>query len=233
LDLSYSRLAGLRFFDARIEDCMFRAASCRDWRLWGSAVDKSSFAGADLRDAALGTWDDGRSNAWTDVSFDEADVRGALFSGCRLFGCTFADSRLSGAEFLHADIESCVFAGAVADVLFDGRKLPGRRQVGPMRAVDFSAAAFSDVEFRGYLFDGVRLPAGVHAVPHYPEVAKRALERLGAASDVEARMLIAELRNVLKAPGSEDWTGVFNRADYVIAGGERFAELAGDLLLER
>jgi Mn-containing catalase len=45
-------------------------------------------------------------------------------------------------------------------------------------------------------------------------------------------MLRAELNLALKLPGDDASVGVFNRADYVVSGGERLADLAETLLME-
>jgi hypothetical protein len=90
------------------------------------------------------------------------------------------------------------------------------------------------VEFRGCRFENVRLPesAGVWVVREYPKVARRALALVEGVSTIEGRMFAGELRNALKMPGSVDSIGVFNRADYVVAGGEALAELAEKVLRE-
>jgi hypothetical protein len=118
------------------------------------------------------------------------------------------------------------------DVLFDGRELPGKPEPGAFVGVDFSAATFEDVEFRGCRFDEVRLPSGVYAAPDFPRVARNVLELLAQDETVEARMLRAELNLALKLPGTDDSVGVFNRRDYVASGGERLADLAESLLME-
>jgi len=43
-------------------------------------------------------------------------------------------------------------------------------------------------------------------------------------------MLASQLRNTLKMRGSDDSVGVFNRDDYVAAGGAAFADLAESIL---
>jgi len=234
LDLSYARLSSMRLFDCAIENCLFEGTSCRDWRLWNSEVVNCKFDRADLREAAIGTWHEGHSNLWRQVSFDGADLRGALLSGCLLSECSFRETRLSGAQFLQATIRDSVFTGPLADVLFDGRDLPRSAVAGPMQNVDFSGASFADVEFRGHRFDGVRLPevSGIRVIPRYPETARRALELADAVSTLEGRMFAAELRNSLKMPGAEDSVGVFNRADYLVDGGEGLADLVETTWLE-
>jgi uncharacterized protein YjbI with pentapeptide repeats len=234
LDLSHARLPSLRFFGSQILDCRFDEASCRDWRLWGSEVIDSSFEGADLRDSAIGTWQDERSNKWQTVSFDRADLRGALAMGCHVERCSFRGSRLSDAQFQHVTMRDCTFSGAMKDVLFDCRELPGKPTADVLVNIDFSEATFEDVEFRGCRFDGLKLPQaqGIYAIPDFPRVARRVLDLLDENSSVEARMLRSELTVALKLPGRDDSVGVFNRRDYLASGGEPLADLAESLLME-
>src|SRR5665213_2938438 len=168
LDLSHARLPNLRFFGAAISDCRFVGTLCRDWRLWDSEVAGSSFAESDLREAALGTWQEERTNTWRDVTFDRADLRGALALGCVLEHCSFLASRLKDIQFQQATIRHCRFSGRLQDLLFDGREIAGKPNPGVFADVDFSEATFEDVEFRGCRFDGVKLPAGVYAIPTFP-----------------------------------------------------------------
>jgi hypothetical protein len=234
LDLRHARLPSLRFFGSEIQGCRFDAASCRDWRLWASEVSDSSFVGSDLRDSAIGTWQDGRGNAWSGVSFDRADLRGVLALGCRLDGCSFRGSGLSDAQFQQVTMRDCTFSGAMKNVLFDCRDLPGKPGADVLSNVDFSDATFEDVEFRGCRFQDVKLPQtpGIYAIPRYPQAARRVLDLLGENSSVEGRMLRSELNVVLKMPGRDDSVGVFNRRDYVTSGGEPLADLAESLLME-
>lgn len=102
LDLSGASLPSLRFTDSSITGCRFEKASCPDLRLWNSRVEGSSFDGANLRGSALGTWHDGKGNYWANVSFDNADLRDALFSGGEIRGCAFRGSKLGRACFRQA-----------------------------------------------------------------------------------------------------------------------------------
>ncbi|AMM31624.1 hypothetical protein SA2016_0938 [Sinomonas atrocyanea] len=114
--------------------------------------------------------------------------------------------------------------------MFDGRTLRGEATADPLRDVDFAQATFANVEFRGYRLDRVRLPEGVRAIPHWPEVARHALELVARDRSTEGRMLAGEFRNWMNMIGQGDATGVFNRADYVTAGGEKLAQFAESVL---
>lgn len=234
LELSHARLPSLRFFESQIMDCRFEQASCRDWRLWATEVSDSSFDGADLRDSAIGTWQDERSSSWRGVSFDRADLRRALALGCDLVRCTFRDARLSEAQFQQVTMRDCTFSGAMKDVLFDCRELPGKPTTDVLVNVDFSQASFEDVEFRGCCFEGLKLPAaqGIYSIPDFPRVARRVLDLLKGNSSVEARMLRSELTVALRLPGRDESVGVFNRRDYLASGGEALADLAESLFME-
>ena len=148
--------------------------------------------------------------------------------------CTFRDSKLADAEFLQSTMRDCVFAGALHDVLFDCREVPGRPVAGVLVNIDFSEATFEDVEFRGCRFDGLKLPqmAGVYAIPAFPRVARRALELLDGNTSIDAQMLRAQFTNSLKLPGSDDSVDVFNRRDYLASGGESLADLAETVFME-
>ena len=75
LDLSGAQLPSLRFHDSQITGCLFEGANCQDWRLWGTEVTDCGFAAANLRQAAVGTWHNGRRNAWRRADFSNADFR--------------------------------------------------------------------------------------------------------------------------------------------------------------
>lgn len=75
LDLSGAQLQSLRFFGSRIADCRLDGAACQDWRMWDTEVTDCSFVGASLRDAAVGSWHEGRRNTWRRVGFRGADFR--------------------------------------------------------------------------------------------------------------------------------------------------------------
>jgi uncharacterized protein YjbI with pentapeptide repeats len=228
LNLSGSMLMSLRMQRCLVADCRFDDAKFRDLRLWDTEVADSSFAGADLRDSLLGSWQGGRRNTWRNVSFARADLRGATVWGALFDGCDFSKARLDGLEFEQCDLRGCRFAGRMREVIFDCRPRPDRPTPAPLRDVDFSRASFEDVAFWDCHVDGVVLPddPGIFLVPRYRDVAQRALTLLAGDTSQEARMLTGELRNVLRGPGDASGAGLFNRGDYVEAGGEALAQLA-------
>ncbi|WP_405521236.1 hypothetical protein [Streptomyces canus] len=68
-------------------------------------------------------------------------------------------------------------------------------------------------------------------MPGSRPAARRALEQLAGDRSREALMLAAELTEALCGPGDDSAAGLFNRQDYVAAGGEAPAEPAERLLL--
>lgn len=233
LDLSYSVLPSLRFFESVIDDCVFDGARCQDWRLWRTDVSRSRFVGCDLRYSAMGTFD-GRANSWVNVVFDRADLRDTHPERARFEGCDFLGSKLRGVQFEGCSLKAVRFSGVLRDVLFDCRELPNRPEPDPMTNVDFSGAEFHDVDFRACRFVDVVLPdePGLRLVPNFPAVARRQLELLEENNSLEARQVKAVLEMELPWPGRPDSVGVFSRRDHLSSGGEPLADLAEQTLLQ-
>lgn len=231
LDLSNANLRSFRFHDSILEECRFDKANCRDWRLWGTTVTSCSFDGADLRDAAVGTWVDGRRNEWRRVRFNGADFRVAASQGAAFEDCDFSSAKLSKVTFEQCELERCVFAGDLREVVFDGREVGGRPAPRPMVDVDFRNAQFDEVEFMGSDLGAVALPQDpdVRLVRHYRCVVTHALGLLDGDSSVQGRMLRGEFQNRIRMMRGEEEDNVFNRRDYVQSGGEQLAELASEV----
>ncbi len=232
IDFGYASLPHLRFHDASIVDCRFDAAVCDDWRLWNTEVSASTFSGASLRDASLGTWENNRGNSWLDVAFDGADLRGAQFRGGSLIDCDFRTARLDGVKFLEATLIRCPFSGVLRHTLFDGREMPAGPAPAELKHADFSAAVFESVEIRGYVLKDVLLPPGVRVIHRYVQSARSVLGVVSSMTSVEGRQAAAVLSNNLKWPGREDQDRPFNRIDFVANGGEALADLLETLFLE-
>jgi uncharacterized protein YjbI with pentapeptide repeats len=233
LDLSGAQLQSFRFFGSKIADCRLEQANCQDWRLWDTQMTDCDFERANLRDAALGTWLEGRRNSWRRIGFTGADFRVAEPLEAVFEECDFSGAKIAGVQFRQCEFTRCRFAGALKDVLLDGRDLPPDRPGPPqMSEVDFSAAMFRDVEFQGYDLENVTLPAdpNVRLVRRARCVAQRAIKILDGADSVSARMLLGVLENRLRGPGDDHEADVFNRRDYLDWGGEELARLADDIL---
>jgi uncharacterized protein YjbI with pentapeptide repeats len=233
LDLSGGQLQSLRFFGSQIDDCRLAGANCQDWRLWDTEVSDCVFSRASLRDAAVGTWQEGRRNAWRRVDFSKSDFRVGACWEAVFEGCDFSGANVAGVRFSQCALVSCRFAGAVTDVLFDGRDLPPEYPAPPqMSKVDFSAAVFRDVEFRGYDLEDVALPddTDLRLLRRARCVARGAIGMLGGREDMLSRMLRAILENRLRGPGDEREAEIVNRRDYLEFGGQELVDLADDVL---
>ena len=135
-------------------------------------------------------------------------------------------------QFGQCAFDRCRFAGTVASVLFDGRDLPDRPAPFQMRNVDFSAAVFREVEFRGFDLEDVRLPddPDVRLYRRGRCVARHGIRLLDGDESKLARGLRAVLTNRLRGPGNDWEADVFNRRDYLAWGGEDLARLAETIM---
>lgn len=231
LDLSGGQLQSLRFHDGHISECRFDGANCRDWRLWGTEVSDCSFAKASLREAAVGTWHEGRRNVWRRVDFSGSDFRIGVSHEAVYEDCDFSGAKLDKVEFGQCAFSRCHFAGELKQVVFDGRDLTDRPAPPPMEAVDFSDAYFNQVEFKGFDLEAVVLPkdADVRLVRHARCVAREGLEMISDDTSADARVLRALLERRLRGPGTEQDSEVFNRRDYLDFGGPGLVALAEDI----
>jgi uncharacterized protein YjbI with pentapeptide repeats len=158
LDLSDARIPSWRFDRCALSDCRFDRATCRDWRLWRTQVRGCSFVEADLSDAAVGTWDEGEGNLWSQVDFTGADLRVVLNQGATYEDCEFAGADLTGVAFEQCTLRRCHFAGDLHQVTFDGRATADRPAPAPWEDVDLSEARFDQVHFLALDLDSVSLP---------------------------------------------------------------------------
>jgi uncharacterized protein YjbI with pentapeptide repeats len=232
LDLSNSKLQGCRFHESTLRHCVFDGTDCRDWRLWGTSVEDCSFAGAKMRDSAVGTWHEGRRNIWSRVSFARADFRVGVCWSAIFEDCDFSSARLDGVKFEQCALSGCVFSGDLRSVTFDGRELSERPAAGSMTNVDFSHAEFQNVDFRGYDLRTVTLPPDpdLLLVQKARCVAEKSIPMLGAEGDISSRRLTAILKSRLRGPGTENEWAVYNRRDLVKIGGDQLADLAAKVL---
>jgi uncharacterized protein YjbI with pentapeptide repeats len=235
LDLSGAQLESLRFFESQITNCIFDNANLRDWRLWATCVDESSFVEADLRDSSLGAWYEprrfafrrtGRGNRYHRVNFSRADLRGIEAWAASFIDCDFSHALLRNVDFQASTFVRCRFAGPLYEVIFWDR-VPGSSRSEPnrMEDVDFSYAELRFVEFRGLDLKHVHLPAnGNHIfVKNYPCVLNEALTWL-RRNPTRMPWLRAYLETELEWLGRGREVGVFNRQDFAELGGEEEAE---------
>ena len=95
--------------------------------------------------------------------------------------------------------------------------------------VDFADARFDQVEFMGFDLSRVILPRDpdVRLVHRYRCVTERVLGAVQSDESRPARLIRAEFAHRLRMMrGAGDETNLFNRRDYLAAGGEELADLA-------
>jgi uncharacterized protein YjbI with pentapeptide repeats len=231
LDLSGAQLQSLRFHDVSIVDCRFDGAACRDWRLWATGVTGCTFSKADLRGAAVGTWDEGRRNEWRHVDFSGADFRVGVSQAALYEDCDFSGAQLAKVNFEQCTLLRCRFSGAVREVVFDGRELTGRPAPSLLEDVDFAEAMFEQVEFMGLDLSRVVVPKDpdIRLIRHYRCVVEHALAAVERDESLPARMLRGEFQNRLRMMRAIDEDNVFNRRDYFASGGEELSAFAQDV----
>jgi uncharacterized protein YjbI with pentapeptide repeats len=232
LDLSGAQLRSFRFFGSQVTDCRLDGADCQDWRLWDTHVADCEFPRARLRDAAVGTWHDNRRNSWRRIDFSRTDFRVGACWEAEFEDCDFSGAKIVGVDFSQCARVRCRFAGSLSRVLFDGRDIPGRPAPPPMSEVDFAAAEFRDVEFRGFELGDVTLPPepGVRLYRRARCVARRGIRLLDGDNTKPAQMLRAVLEDCLRGPGSDRDSFVFVRRDYLGGGGAELVTLAEGIL---
>ncbi len=233
LDLSGAQLQSWRFFGSQVADCRLDGASCQDWRLWDTEVADCGLSRASLRDAAVGTWHEGRRNAWRRVDFGRSDFRVVEPLEAVFEDCDFSGAKIRGVNFSQCSFARCRFAGAIREVLFDGRDLSPERPAPPqMNMVDFRSALFCDVDIRGFDMEDVMLPddPDVRLYRRARCVAQRGNQLLDGDDGISARMLRADLENRLRGPGDDQEASVFNRRDYEQSGGTDLVLLAEGVL---
>jgi uncharacterized protein YjbI with pentapeptide repeats len=228
LDLSGAALDSFRLHGCVIENCRFDEARCHDWRMWECRILDSSFCSANLRRATLGPWSDGKGNAFSGVDFAGADFRDCTSITAIFENCDFSRAQLDKVEFLRCGIVRCVFAGTLDEVIFDGRVFEsGPREPNRYEDVDMSGALLRHTQFWGIDLPAIRLPGdpGLRVIRDYPCVVTAAVQALQGRDDKVGRVLRAVLSGERGAERGYPF-GLFNRADWVLLGGEELAELA-------
>jgi uncharacterized protein YjbI with pentapeptide repeats len=214
LDFANADLGSLRFFDCRIEDCIFDRAKCVDWRMWGTSISNCRFHNADLRTAALGGVDGNKRNVFKGVDFSEADLRQTAYQSADFIECTFRDTKLGKVNFQGSVFKDCTFEGELDEVVFqrfafEGEGLPPNT----MDGVDFSNAQLRSVEFRNLDLKNVAWPQDDEhiIVGDYVKSLDRAITALSARADVPSRKLAAYLGGYRRFAGSAQRVGIFNK----------------------
>ena len=233
MDLSGSHLKYARFFDSQITNCRFDYSDCQDWGLWGTDVTKTTFIAANLSNAVLGPWYQGRGNTYNFVDFSRADFGGIVSTTATYIDCDFANAKLEKIEFQSSAFIRCRFAGEVREVIFyDHGFKTGKPDPNPMEDVDFSRAQLRWVEFRRLNLDRVRLPESRDRLilKNYPCVLRKALAAVKDDESLYERGLTRVLGNDLKWVGPNQQIGVLNRLDFHEAWGADGEIFAVELL---
>ena len=233
MDFSDSSLEYLRFFNARISDCRFDRADCRNWNVKATDVTATSFIEADLRDCGLGLWYEGRGNVYRFVDFSRADMRDLISTTADYIDCNFSNARLDKVEFDSSGFIRCRFAGEVREVIFYDRGFKSPKpDPNPMEDVDFSKAQLRWCAFRRLNLDRVLLPQDPHhlIVKNYRCVLERTIAELEKDHSLTARGLKRVLEHDLKWIGPHQKAGVFNDLDFLEAWGLEGQKFATELL---
>ena len=227
LDLSGAVLDSLRLNSCAIEDCVLDKARCHDWRMWESRVKDTSFRGSSLRGSVLGAWSAGKGNLFSRVDFVGSDFRDCTSMTAIFEDCDFSRARLDKVQFERCGIVRCTFAGILYEVEFDGRVFePDMREPNRYEDVDMSDALLRLALFRGIDLPAFKLPddPGLRVIRNYPCVVTAAVKALQGRDDKAGRVLRAVLSGESTAERGYPF-GLFNRADWVLLGGEELAEL--------
>ncbi len=213
VDLSIGRIAGWRILGCQFVDCSFDGGRFPDLRTWETTFTNCSFRSAKLRDAVLGPMSNGGHNVYEGVNFDGADLRGAVFSYCRMVRCSFNETRLDGVQFGLSEFDECSFSGRLKDVIFGAShegarvELPIGGHPNRLRRVDFRSATFEYVEFRNVDADDIRWPQNIRHIV-FERGFRRALESMIAhfstRQEPDARALAAAMKVELTWLGRRD-----------------------------
>ena len=231
LDFSGSRLAALRTFDVRIEDCVFDRCEVLDWRMWTTQFIDCTFVGADLRNLAWGGIWKGKRNRFERVRFQSCKLARASFGTAEFVDCAFVDAGLESVRFAESRHVRTRFEGELSDCEFYRReKTLSGEPIPPneMEDVDLRKASLHFVRFGHLDMNTVRWPdAELHVLlePYVP-LLDRMLALLAGREDRAGRVLRAILADKRKWAGSGQQRGVFCLADLEErADREIFAEL--------
>lgn len=223
LDLSGSVIRNAALTDVHIADCLFDSADLVDWRVFATTVSNSSFVGADLDGALLGTSPrGGRHNRWNHVNFDRANLRRAIFNHGVLHNATFRRAKIKRTHFDNLDMASVTFEGLIDHSRFFS--LPDNTEEYRehwMRDVDFTQAVFRDGQLEGYRTDNVRLPPDVLLITDFPAVHNRALQAAETTGNHELLAELDFLTGKAELAGTEPWDFALFVSDLVPISGDK------------
>jgi uncharacterized protein YjbI with pentapeptide repeats len=233
IDITGSKLDGLRLINCRLDNCIFDNCELRDLRVWSTTILDTSFHGADLRRAALGGVEDGERNSFLRVDFTEADLRQTAYTAAAFDECIFRNAKLEKIDFQTSTFSNCIFEGVLTDVLFYRRAFNGEQfPPNEMRGVDFSRAKLRHVEFRGLSLDSVLLPNDMEyiVVNNYAATLDAVIENLRTQQDSTSKKLFAYLSVFKKWAIPGQVRGVLNIGDIAEVAGPGGVETVRKLL---
>ena len=214
LDLAFSDMQHLRVFGGEIANCVFDYSQLRDLRLWGVTVSRTSFREADMREAVLGGWLEGKGCTYRNAVFEGADLRGIPTPSTEFEDCNFGRAKLDKVEF-DSDFVRCRFVGLLREVIFHAAHPTGaKRHPNRLVDVDFGEAEFRWVEFRGFDLNQVVLPRTGNLMvveTNFRCVLETALDILETSrGDPSLRAVLAL---TLRTAGASQSRGVLNLDD--------------------
>ena len=236
VDLSGAVLTSARLHGVTLVDSVLSGATCRDWRLWDTTVERCDVSRSTWRGAAIGTWHEGRRNTFRHVDFRGADLRVGAAQAARFEACDFSGATIASVRFEQCSFVDCTFAGPISAVLFDGRLLPGRMAPTVFDGSTFRDAQLTEVDLIGIDLTNVTPPddPDVMVVTDMPCVARHALAALGppghggaaqaSAPSGDTSLAAAVMRQEWEhrlamvaagAPSGQRDDCFFNRRDYV------------------
>lgn len=180
LDLSFTDLPDLRWFDLDVERCRFEYANLQVLRCWGVSVSDCSFVGADLRSSQWGpNQPEFRRSTWTRLDFRRADLRWSVCEG-DLEHIDFSGAKFTQANWRWSNLSDLVFGGIVHGLEIGC--LPVNHQPADWRLerVDLRKARPRNVIFHGVNLGvvDVRLPSDDNhwVIPDWPGYLNRVAE---------------------------------------------------------
>src|SRR5712691_10574518 len=115
LDLSGSDLEGILLADCRVRNCRFDGASLAGAGMWLTAVEDSTFVGANLDHAQIGAWGDGvletpagdRGDSFHGCDFSRATMRKLVCDAGEFVDCIFDETRIEDVDFGSTSFVRC------------------------------------------------------------------------------------------------------------------------------
>lgn len=194
LDLSNSKIAGLRLMRGHVENCRFDGCNLKGARIWATTFRDVSFRGANLHGSVLGGVHDGVRNTFVGVDFPEANLTGTIYEAAAFERCTFCNAKLVKIDFQTSTFTACRFEGQLDDVLFYRNGFKGERYPPyEMVNVDFTRARLKHVGFRGLVLDLVRLPDDEEHIvlKNFPATLDQMAATLQRHGDALSKKLVA------------------------------------------